>query len=421
MAEEKPEVGDIVKLTTIKGEVEGRLLESPKTELYLIKLKSGYNIGIKKENVHKIEVVEKFKTEREEYNYEKNPALPNVDIIITGGTISSSLDAKTGAVSNLTKPEQLLKYYPGLFKIANVRKIEVPFMVSSEDMNSEHWIKIAKVVEKSLNDSEVSGVIVTHGTDFLHYTSAALSFFLKDLNKPVVLTYSQRSTDRASSDAALNLECAARMAVSNVAEVMLVGHGSQNDDFCFAHKGTKVRKLHSSRRDAFKSVNASPIAKINSDGKIEYLDEFVRRNEGKVSLDVVFNDKVALVKYYPGMDPEILDYYASRYEGIVLEVGGLGHVAVSGKKSWIAKLKKVIDSGLKVAVCAQTIFGSLNPNVYSNGRTFEKTGAVFCKDMLAETALIKSGWILGHKKWKYEFKDKMLINYAGEISDRIEK
>jgi len=288
-------------------------------------------------------------------------------------------------------------------------------------MNSEHWIKIAKTVEKSLNDKEVAGVIVTHGTDFLHYTSAALSFFLKSLNKPVVLTYSQRSTDRASSDAALNLECAARMAVSNVAEVMLVGHGSQNDDFCFAHKGTKVRKLHSSRRDAFKSVNSSPITKILNSGKIEYLDEFRRRNDGKVELDAVFNDKVALIKYYPGMDPEILDYYASRYDGIVLEVGGLGHVAVEGKKSWIAKLKKVIDNGLKVAVTAQTIFGSLNSNVYSNGRTFEKTGAVFCKDMLAETALVKMGWILGHvkQKWKYEFKDKMLINYSNEFSERL--
>jgi len=419
----EPEIGDIVKLKTIKGEIEGRLLESGQSALYLIKLKSGYNIGVKKENVNGVEVVEKSEEGREEkLDVKKDLSLPSVDMIITGGTISSSLDYKTGAVSNLTKPEELLKFYPSLFKIVNVRKIHVPFMVSSEDMNSEHWKKIAGVVEKSLNDKEVSGVIVTHGTDFLHYTSAALSFFLRNLNKPVVLTYSQRSTDRASSDAALNLECAARMAVSDVAEVMLVGHGSENDDFCFAHKGTKVRKLHSSRRDAFKSVNAEPIAKISADGKIEYLSEFNKRdNSKKVELDNVFNDKVCLVKFYPGMEPEVLDYYGSRYDGIILEASGLGHVTVSGKKGWIGKLKKVIDSGLKVAVAGQTIFGSLNPSVYSNGRVFEKTGAVFLKDMLAETALIKLGWILGHKKWKYEFKDKMMINYSGEFSERLER
>src|SRR3989344_3404733 len=152
-----------------------------------------------------------------------------------------------------------------MFKIVNVKKIEIPFMVASESMTSEHWIKIAEIAEKMLNDKEISGVIITHGTDFLHYTSAALSFFLRNLNKPVVLTYSQRSIDRASSDANLNLQCAARMAISDCAEVVLVGHASVNDDFCYAMPGTKVRKMHSSRRDAFRPINDVPIAKVKPD------------------------------------------------------------------------------------------------------------------------------------------------------------
>src|SRR3989344_5447956 len=177
------------------------------------------------------------------------------------GIILSKYDSRTGGVHPLTNPEELFKFYPEIFEIANVSKVEVPFMKASEDMDYKDWQKIAKVAEKNLNDQNIKGIIITHGTDILHYTSAALNFFLGKVNKPVVLTYSQRSVDRASSDANLNLKCAALMAISDAAEVMLVGHATENDDFCYAMPGTKVRKMHSSRRDAFKVVNAEPFAK----------------------------------------------------------------------------------------------------------------------------------------------------------------
>ncbi|GAI78977.1 unnamed protein product, partial [marine sediment metagenome] len=151
-----------------------------------------------------------------------------------------------GGVDWLTDPETLFKFYPSLFEKVNVLKVEVPFMKASEDMDFKDWQKIARVAEKLLNNQNIRGIIITHGTDFLHYTSAALSFFLRNLNKPVVLTYSQRSIDRASSDANLNLQCAALVAISDIAEVMIVGHASSNDDFCYAMPGTKVRKLHTS-------------------------------------------------------------------------------------------------------------------------------------------------------------------------------
>jgi glutamyl-tRNA(Gln) amidotransferase subunit D len=418
------EPGDVVKINTVKEEIHGTLLESSEQGVVLIKLKSGYNIGIKKEDIQNIEVVKKAEKEEKKHELKEKKNLPYVDVIITGGTISSRIDYKTGGVKWLTNPSELFKFYPEIFDIVNVRKIEIPFMKASENMSSSDWQKLAEICEKSLNDPDINGVIITHGTDFLHYTSAALSFFLRDLNKPVVLTYSQRSSDRASSDASLNLKCAAIAAVSDIAEVMLVGHASTNDDYCYAMPGTKVRKLHSSRRDAFKVVNAKPFAKIFPDGKIEKISKHSLRDDGKkVKLDNEFNDKIALIKFYPGQDPEILEHYSQKYHGIVIEASGLGHVAVSeeAKHDWLPKIKKAIDNGLIVCMASQTIFGRLDPLVYSPGRALLKAGVIFLEDMLAETSFVKLGWVLGHKQWKDKIKEKMLENFAGEVSERLEE
>jgi len=419
MAELTFESGDYVVLRLALEEVEGRVLESPDSSMILLKLKSGYNIGINKENILGFKVLRKFKEEKEKFELPKTKGLPSIGLVMTGGTIASKLDSKTGGVKPLTDVNEFAKFYPELFKIANVKIIETPFMIASESMNSEHWIKIAQSVKKLLDDDEILGVIVTHGTDSLGYTAAALSFFLRNLNKPVVLTYSQRSVDRASSDADLNLQCAARMAISDAAEVMLVGHASTNDDFCHAMPGTKTRKLHSSRRDAFKAVNADPIAKVWPD-KVEFISEHRPRNKEKVELDLEFTDKVALIKYYPGQDSSILDFHALKYKGIVVEALGLGHLAATeASNNWIPKLKKLIKDGFVVCVAPQTIFGRLDPYVYSNGRELLDAGVIFLEDMLAETALIKLGYILGHFGWKKDVKEKMLQNFSGEINARI--
>jgi len=419
MAVLKYSPGDYVRLRLAKKEVEGRVLESSDSDVILLKLKSGYNVGIPKENILAGRALRKFKKEKEGLELPKTKGLSNIGLVITGGTIASKLDPRTGGVKHLTDVGEFAKFYPELFKIANVKKIDVPFMLASESMTSEHWIKIAESVEKMLNDKEISGVIVTHGTDFLGYTSAALSFFLRNLNKPVVLTYSQRSIDRASSDADLNLQCAAKMALSDCAEVMIVGHASNDDDFCYAMPGTKVRKMHTSRRDAFKTINARPIAKVLPD-KVEFLSEYRPRNDDKVELDKSFSDKVALVKFYPGQDPSILDFYALKYKGIVIEVGGLGHLPPSeAQHNWVPKLKKHIHNGFIICAAAQTIFGRLDPLVYSNGRELLEAGVIFLEDMLSETALVKLGWVLGHYGWKKNVREKMLENVSGELNERL--
>ena len=427
MKESKANPGDYVEVHLMKKIYEGILLENPETEkgIILLKLDSGYNIGFNKKDVLKIKTLKKSKEKTKDIEIKKSNEKPNIAMIITGGTISARLNPKKGGVDWLDTPESLFKFYPEIFEKINISKVEVPFMKASEDMDFKDWKKIARVTEKLLNDSNIKGIIITQGTDFLHYTSSALSFFLRNLNKPVVLTYSQRSIDRASSDANLNLQCSAIAAISDIAEIMIVGHETINDNYCYAMPGTKTRKMHSSKRDAFKIINDKPFAKIFPD-RIEIISDYIKRdNKKKVKLDSKFEEKVALVKIYPGQSPDILDYYLKKkYKGIILEMSGLGHVPTTrARKSWIKKLKEVQKKGLIICAAAQTIYGKLDPLVYSNGRELLKTGIIYLEDMLAETALVKLGWVLGHSKWakdKEIVKKKMLENFSGELNNRLE-
>ena len=409
--------GDKIKLKTKTKTWQGYALQSHDPEIILLKLKSGYNIGIRENEILDATIIEKSdglpaKRSTSEAVYQRSglqaegglQKLPNVAFVITGGTISARLDPKTGGTT-WTDKEEILNIAPELKKICNPIIIN-PFMKASEDMSFPDWKIIATKTHKLLQDEKITGIIITHGTDFLHYTSAALSFFLKDLNKPIALTYSQRSIDRASTDAALNLICATKFATSDIAEIALIGHKNTNDEVCLAMPATKVRKMHTSKRDAFKIINDSPIAEITPD-KIKILKTFNARNNLKPKLDTKFSDKITSIKITPGQDPAILDYYQQQgYKGIILETTGLGHVpGKASQNNWLPKIKKAIDNGMIICATPQTIFGTLNPNVYSAGRKLQKTGIIFLNET-TETAFIKLGWVLGHKTWNP--KQKML-------------
>lgn len=419
-----PQPGDKIEII-INGKSEtGILLESPDAGILLLKLNNGYNIGFKKEDITEIKVIEKKKIkEKDETKFELSHQKPVIDFIITGGTISSRLDPKTGGVKSLINAKELFSMYPEIFEIADIR-VHIPFMKLSENMDSNDWIRIAKIVAKSLNDSNVKGVIISHGTDTLHYTGAALSFMLPNLSKPVVLTYSQRSSDRGSADSRLNLMCSAHAALSDIAEVILVGHANLNDEYCYALRGTKVRKMHSSRRDTFKAINTKPIAKIFPNGTIETISEYRKRgkSDSKIKVDAIFDKRVALIKFYPGQNSDILDYYRKKgYRGIVIEMSGLGHVCSEGKYNWIPKIQEIIKKGMFIYAAPQTLYGRLDPLVYSPGRKLQEIGVVYLEDILPETALVKLGWILAHKEWRggVVTKQKMLENVAGEFNPRL--
>jgi len=410
--------GDRVALKTREKTWNGYILESHDPEIVLLKLKSGYNIGIREREIISAKTLEKLKKKEEKkYSPSVREGKKNVALIITGGTISSRLDPKTGAVVS-TDSDDILNISPEMSEVCNIIKIKKPFLKLSEDMAHRDWVELTRISVGLLNEAGIDGIIITHGTDTLSYTSSALSFFIRDLNKPVALTYSQRSIDRGSTDAHLNLICAAKYAVSDIAEVCIIGHENTNDKNCLAMPGTRTRKMHTSARDTFKIINSLPVARISKD-KFEILREFnARDNSKKAKADVKYSDKVALIKIHPGMGPSILDYYKKEgFRGIILEVSGLGHVpGKESGKNWLPKIKNLISKGVFVFAAAQTFYGRLNPNVYSAGRNLQKTGIIFLEDMLGETAFVKLSWILGHPFWKNKVKEKMLENVAGEVS-----
>ena len=418
-----PEPGDRVEIVS-DGKVknEGVMLESHERGVLLLKLGNGYNIGLKKEDIKEIKIIERKKEDEIREDKKLSGKKPVIDFYLTGGTISSKLDPSTGGVKWLIESKELFDIYPEIFEIADIR-VKSPFMKASENMDGKDWVKLAKLIGKSLNDSQVKGVIVSHGTDFLHYTASSLGFMLGKLNKPVVLTYSQRSSDRGSSDSRMNLACSAHAALSDIAEVVLVGHANSDDDYCYMLQGNKARKMHTSRRDAFRAINSKPIAKIWPEGKMEMLrNKINKRNKEKVKIDAVFNDKIALIKYYPGQNPDVIEYYRKKgCKGLIIEMSGLGHVLSQGKNNWIPKLRDAIKKGMLVYAVSQTIYGRLDPYVYSPGRKLEEIGVVFLKDMLSETAFTKLGWVLAHKTWtgSVATRQKMLENINHEFNDRL--
>ncbi len=353
--------------------------------------------------------------------------LPIISILHTGGTISSAVDYRTGAVSPKFSPKDILSMYPGLKDIVSI-KSRLVFQMFSEDMEPEHWLILAKEVVKEIKKG-VDGIIITHGTDTLHYTSAALSFMLQDLPVPVLLVGAQRSPDRGSSDAELNLICASQfIAKSDFSGVGICMHGSMEDDYCYIHQGTKVRKLHSSRRDAFQSVNVLPYAKIKNDDSITFLRKDYTKKDAKrlVKPYIGFDSRVALLKGRPGLDPRELNFYKSKYKGIVLEGTGLGQIGVTVMDKYTKKHKKTLQTinsmnkkGIVVIMTSQTLFGKVNMNVYSTGRDLQKVGVIPGEDMLPEVAYVKLGWCLSQEKNKEKVKEMMKTNIAGEIAERI--
>jgi glutamyl-tRNA(Gln) amidotransferase subunit D len=411
------ELGEGIRVDKSGIIYEGLLLphSAGSEETLVVKLKNGYNVGVKFDEKTKIEKIA-FEKPAEEKAHVVRPkeGLPKIALLSTGGTIASKVDYATGGVRAAVKTDELLESFSDVLEVANISKISSPVSEMSEDLQPKHWTAIAKEVWKELKNAE--GVVVTHGTDSMHFTSAALSFMVSS-NKTIAVTGAQRSPDRASSDTSMNLVCSGLFATkSKFPGTAIVMHGTSGDDFCFAHRGTKVRKLHTSRRDAFKSVNAKPLAKIFADGRIEEKNFEAKQVEEK--LNAVFDDRVALVKAYPGSDPAILDWLAEKNKGIIIEAMGLGHLPTK-EKSWLPHAKKLVDKGIFVGISSQTIFGRVNPLVYSNLRLLSDTGAVFLEDLLAETAYVKLGWVLAQSKSFDETKELMLKNVAGEFNARL--
>lgn len=424
--------GDSVKVESDGQIFEGVLMPRASqgdSNCLIVKLKTGYNAGIDFKAGAKIELGKKGKkTEESEANepdLDATGGLPRISVLGCGGTIASKVDYSIGAVSPAFSPAEIIASFPELKKEAKFAGRQI-FSLLSEDMTPLHWQAIAREVAKEIRDG-AEGAVLMHGTDTMHYTSAALAFMLQDLPVPVVLVGAQRSSDRGSSDNAMNLFCSVMAAKSDVAEVGVCMHGSTNDDYCLLHSGVRVRKMHTSRRDAFRSVNANPFAKIDyASGKFELLrNDFRKRDvKGKLKLDDKINPNVALIWVHPSIKPELIESLANFYDGVVLAGTGLGHIPTNPNNDTLAKsvapaVKGLIQRGVPVVMAPQTLYGRVDMNVYSAGVLAKEVGIIgdFC-DWLPETAFAKLCWVLGHTKDMKKVKEMMLENIAGEISER---
>jgi glutamyl-tRNA(Gln) amidotransferase subunit D len=407
----KPEAGDRVQVKKGSAVYEGVVMPSAGGTI-VIKLDNGYNVGLSPDA--EISLIEK-QSKKSGSKKQKTAAgistsLPKVSIMSTGGTIASKVDYRTGAVTSQFTAEDILTSIPELGEIASL-KADVLYSILSENMRPEFWVEIAKRVAKEIENG-ADGVIVTHGTDTMGYTSAALSFML-DTPVPVVIVGSQRSADRPSSDATINAVCATKVATSDIAEVVVVMHSSTSDNSCFIHRGTRVRKMHTSRRDAFVSINEKPIGTVDfSTKKIEILSQYKKRG-GSLKLSNWVEPKCALVKFYPSASPQIIDFYAGKgYKGIVIEGTGLGHVS----SEWIDYIRKAVASDVHVVMTSQCLYGRVCDRVYDTGRDLLNAGVIEGEDMLPEVALVKLMWVLGKTNNAGDVKRVMQTNIAGEIS-----
>jgi len=409
-----------VVLKTDKGDFEGVILPRSETadgDHIVLKLKTGYNIGILADRVQ--EIIENsfkeavYKIPEKEFPFSKDK--PNVTLLGTGGTIASRLDYRTGAVIPAFTPGELYGAVPELADICNLETIKL-FGVFSENMGPEQWKILAEEIGRQI-EKGVKGIVIGHGTDTMHHTASALSYMVQNSPVPIVMVGSQRSSDRPSSDAAFNLRCAAYTAGhSDIAEVMVCMFGPTSDEYNLLHRGTRVRKMHSSYRSTFRTIGDTPIATVTPE-KVTHIkkDYNPRREDRKVDIKAVFEDKVTILYYYPNMQPDIIEALIDNgYKGIVIAGTGLGHV----NKPLYPALKKAHDKGIAVYMTVQTLWGYVQMYVYDTGRDMMELGVIPGENMLPEAAYTKLGWVLGQTTDPEEVKKMMLTPVAHEITSR---
>jgi len=405
--------GDRVRVTHAGQNHEGIVMPSSTPDHLVLKLESGYNVGIEREE-SSVEILEEdvYDVEdgdtAEESEVQFDPDLPTISLLTTGGTIASTVDYRTGAVTAQFDAEDVLRAVPELAGMANYRG-RVVRNILSENMTPTVWQDLASVVVEEI-EAGADGVVVMHGTDTMQFSASALSFML-DTPVPIVFTGSQRSADRPSSDNVVNAVGAVRAAKSDAAEVMIAMHADQSDDTVALHRGTRVRKNHTSRRDAFETVGGEPLGVVDYDtGEVRFNKDYRERDAVSLDSATALETEVELLKFVPGMDPTCLAMLRDK-EGVIVEGTGLGHVHTD----LIDDLEELVDEGTTVVMTSQCLEGRVCDRVYDTGRDILEAGVIEGQDMLPGTALVKLMWVLANRA---DVESAMQTSIAGELTDR---
>jgi len=408
------------EIDSTRGQFRGTILPRSENDddLHIVlKIFTGYNIGIDIFTITRMKEVgyqkANYKIPEKEFPYKEG--LPKVKLIGTGGTIASRLDYRTGAVIPAFSPGELYGAVPELADICNLTTEKI-FAVFSENMGPENYKTLAVKIGKEIENG-VDGIVIGHGTDTLHHTSAALTFMIQDPPVPIVLVGSQRSSDRPSSDAAMNLIHATYSAGhGDIAEVMICMFGPTSDEYGFLHRGTRVRKMHSSYRSTFRTIGDIPLATVTRNGVVPIKEEYNhRRKDRKVRILPYFEEKVSIVYYYPNMQPDIIDSLVDNgYRGIIIAGTGLGHV----NKPLYPAIERAYKKGVHIFMTVQTLWGYVHMFVYDTGRDLMAKGIIPAENMLPEVAYIKLGWVLGQTDDREEVRRLMLTPVNGETTPR---
>jgi glutamyl-tRNA(Gln) amidotransferase subunit D len=407
-----------------EGALEGILVKEDDKHLTL-KLDSGYNIGISKHKISRIEKISEIEHQKnEKIPIKQDSTLPKIMILHTGGTIASKVDYKTGAVTARFEPSELIEMFPELRDLACIESELVSNMMS-DDMRFVHYNILANAVAENIKKHNPRGIIITQGTDTLHYTGAALSFIFEHLSIPIVIVGSQRSSDRGSSDSAINLISAVSfIANTTLSGVFICMHEDISDNTCTILNGLNARKMHSSRRDAFQAINKQPIARVNFFSReIDYISEYPNtalNSKGHLKI-LPFKDlKIGFVISHPNMHNEELDSFIDKkFDGLILEGTGLGHMPIGVMDEYTKEHEKIkqgiaeLCKMMPVVMTTQTISGIVNMNVYSPGRELQEIGVIGNQSTLSpETAFIKLAWLLSQG---LDAREEFMKDFRGEF------
>lgn len=409
--------GDTVRVSGGGRTYEGVVMphtEFSGADILIVKLDNGYNVGVPVGKDTTIQLVAKRQAASAPRSLPPSrPGKPTAAVLGTGGTIASYVDYRTGAVHPAVTAEELVFSVPELLDACNVRA-RVIYSVYSENLAPKQWQELAAETAKELN-AGADAVIIPHGTDTLHFTSAALSFMLRNLTGPVVLVGSQRSSDRPSSDAAFNLLCAARLAAEDLGEVVACMHHETGDTACAVLRGTKVRKMHSSRRDAFKPINDRRLGAVHEDGRTTWEAPVTPRGKGPVVAEAGLDPEVVLLQFYPGLTAKRFEALTHGAHGVVIAGTGLGHVS----DELLPPVRHLANSGTPVVMTTQCLNGRVGLRVYDKGRDLLAAGVIPGEDMLPEVAYVKLLWVLGRTRDAEEVRELMTTNLSGEINPAI--
>ncbi len=408
------------EMETTRGTFTGTVLPrsiNDDAEHIVIKVITGYNIGVDVNTIINMKETgyKKANYAIPEKQFPYTEGLPHVKLFGTGGTIASRLDYRTGAVIPAFSPGELYGAVPELADICNL-DTEKLFAVFSENMGPTQYIALAHAIQREVENG-IDGIVIGHGTDTLHHTGAALTFMCQNLPVPVVLVGSQRSSDRPSSDAALNLMHAMKTAgTGDIAEVLVCMFGPTSDEYGFLHKGTRVRKMHSSYRSTFRTIGDTPVATVTRNGVVPIKKQYnKRRNDKSMILKPYYSDRVTMLYYYTGMSPDILDSMIDLgYKGIVIVGTGLGHV----NKELYPAIVRAKEKGVLIFMTLQTIWGYVQMFVYDTGRDMMSKGIVPLGNMLPEVAFVKLSWALGQTEDRDEVIRLMLTPVNDEITEK---